>query len=168
MRIDGNTAYSNRQMLIKDFNRTKLWRVTLILVRTAALGANLVGANRVFWLMVNGNQESHAEQAIGRTYRYDQTKLIDCITAETFEDKLFNNSVHKMRLSRVVDQKNPERKFTREDLNARMFIAPDPNTKTKLPEHINYENDVLVIVTKKYRNNIIDIQRVSSFFIDDS
>ncbi|CAB5202291.1 unnamed protein product [Rhizophagus irregularis] len=118
--------------------------------------------------MVNGNQDSHAEQAIGRTYRYDLYSFIDCITAETFEDKLFNNSVHKMRLSRVVDQKNPERKFTREDLNARMFIAPDPNTKTKLPEHINYENDVLVIVTKKYRNNIIDIQRVASFFIDDS
>ncbi|CAG8572913.1 21512_t:CDS:2 [Rhizophagus irregularis] len=96
---------------------------------TAALSANLVGANR--------------------TYRYDLYSFIDCITAETFEDKLFNNSVHKMRLSRVVDQKNPERKFTREDLNARMFIAPDPNTKTKLPEHINYENDVLVIVTKK-------------------
>ncbi|PKY24670.1 hypothetical protein RhiirB3_472112 [Rhizophagus irregularis] len=115
--------------------------------------------------MVNGNQDrcyliifrdlrkysflffnviSHAEQAIGRTYRYDLYSFIDCITAETFEDKLFNNSVHKMRLSRVVDQKNPERKFTREDLNARMFIAPDPNTKTKLPEHINYENDVLL------------------------
>lgn len=99
----------------------------------------------------------------------------------------------------MVDQKNPERKFTREDLNSRMFITPDPNMKTKLPEHINYEDDVLVNITKeyvfkcfifislphyvvilftnanikclcklRYRNNIIDIQRVSSFFIDDS
>ncbi|CAB4399828.1 unnamed protein product [Rhizophagus irregularis] len=87
------------------------------------------------WLMVNGNQDSHAEQAIGRP----------------------SGRSEKSR-----------EKFTREDLNARMFIAPDPNMKTKLPERINYENDVSVIVTKKYRNNIIDIQRVSSFFIDDS
>jgi hypothetical protein len=50
----------------------------------------------------------------------------------------------------VVDQKNPERKFTREDLNARMFITPDPNMETKLPEHINYEDDVLVNVAKEY------------------
>ncbi|GBC45646.2 P-loop containing nucleoside triphosphate hydrolase protein [Rhizophagus irregularis DAOM 181602=DAOM 197198] len=171
MRIDGSTASSNRQMLIKDFNRTKLWRVALISVRTAALGVNLVGANRV--ILVDGEwNPSHAEQAIGRAYRYGQTKPVfvyRLITAGTFEDKLFNNSVHKMSLSiRVVDQKNPERKFTREDLNARMFITPDPNMKTKLPEHINYEDDVLVNVTKEYRNNIIDIQRVSSFFIDDS
>ncbi|GES94897.1 P-loop containing nucleoside triphosphate hydrolase protein [Rhizophagus clarus] len=171
MRIDGSTASSNRQVLIKDFNRTKLWRVALISVRTAALGVNLVGANRV--ILVDGEwNPSHAEQAIGRAYRYGQTKPVfvyRLITAGTFEDKLFNNSVHKMSLSiRVVDQKNPERKFTREDLNARMFITPDPNMKTKLPEHINYEDDVLVNVTKEYRDNIIDIQKVSSFFIDDS
>ncbi|RIA90458.1 P-loop containing nucleoside triphosphate hydrolase protein [Glomus cerebriforme] len=171
MRIDGNTVSSNRQMLIKDFNETRLWRVALISIRTAALGVNLVGANRV--ILVDGEwNPSHAEQAIGRAYRYGQTKPVfvyRLITAGTFEDKLFNNSVHKMSLSiRVVDQKNPERKFTKDDLNARMFITPDPNMKSKLPEDINYEDDVLVTVAKEYRENIIDIQGVSSFFIDDS
>jgi len=51
----------------------------------------------------------------------------------------------------VVDQKNPERKFTREDLNSRFLITPDPEMQTKLPTpvYINYEDDVLVDIARE-------------------
>ncbi|CAI2169219.1 16285_t:CDS:10 [Funneliformis geosporum] len=173
MRIDGNTASASRQIKIKDFNETKLWRVALISIKTAALGVNLVGANRV--ILVDGEwNPSHAEQAIGRAYRYGQTKPVyvyRLITFGTYEHKVFINSVHKMGLSfRVVDQKNPERKFTREDLNSKFLVTPEANMPTKLPapECINYDDDVLVSVALEHRQSIIDIQKVSSFFIDDS
>ncbi|CAG8744493.1 10981_t:CDS:2, partial [Funneliformis caledonium] len=134
---------------------------------TAALGVNLVGANRV--ILVDGEwNPSHAEQAIGRTKPVFVYRLI---TSGTYEHKLFFNSVHKMGLSiRVVDQKNPERKFTKEDLNSKMLVTPEANMPTNLPapESINYEDDVLVSVALAQRQSIIDIQKVSSFFIDDS
>ncbi|RIB11354.1 SNF2 family N-terminal domain-containing protein [Gigaspora rosea] len=52
IRIDGETQTKERQRSIDNFNKSKLWKVALISIKTGGLGVNMYGANRV--ILVDG------------------------------------------------------------------------------------------------------------------
>ena len=110
-RLDGETAIGGRQAATKSFNDagTEI-PVYLISTKAGGVGLNIQGANRVILVDFRFNP-SDEEQAVGRAFRFGQTKPVfvyHLINGGTFEDVLHNQSVFKMQLaSRVVDKKNP-------------------------------------------------------------
>ncbi|QDS69900.1 hypothetical protein FKW77_000945 [Venturia effusa] len=117
-RLDGGTKMKDRPEMIKTFNKEgSNYNVFLISTRAGGLGFNLPGANRVIIYDFNFNP-THEEQAIGRAYRLGQTKPVYVyrfISAGTFEENMYNNTVFKTQLAyRVVEKKNPKAQATRQ------------------------------------------------------
>ena len=60
------------------------------------------------------------QQALYRCYRYGQTKPVYAyrfLTEGTMEEKVYSRSVNKTNLAaRVIDQKDPQRNFTQQEL----------------------------------------------------
>lgn len=108
-RLDGSTAVSKRQDMIKAFN-TGRQEIYLISTKAGGVGLNIFGANRVVIFDFKWNPVTD-QQAVGRAYRFGQTKTVYVyrfLIAGTFEEDLQNKAVFKMQLaSRVVDKKNP-------------------------------------------------------------
>ncbi|KAL7789937.1 P-loop containing nucleoside triphosphate hydrolase protein [Trichoderma ceciliae] len=108
-RLDGSTAVSKRQDMIKAFN-TGRQEIYLISTKAGGVGLNIFGANRVVIFDFKWNPVTD-QQAVGRAYRFGQTKTVYVyrfLVAGTFEEELQNKSVFKLQLaSRVVDKKNP-------------------------------------------------------------
>ncbi|CAG8488898.1 33021_t:CDS:10 [Gigaspora margarita] len=170
IRIDGETQTKERQRSIDNFNKSKLWKVALISIKTGGLGVNMYGANRV--ILVDGEwNPSFAEQAIGRVYRYNQKKSVFVyrfITNGTFEDKLFIRNIHKMGLSlRVVDQRNLSSMLSKQDVNSDFYMVPDSTIACKLPDKLDFGDKVLENIAGRNRNRIIDIQRMNIYFNED-
>ncbi|CAK7236805.1 hypothetical protein SBRCBS47491_009762 [Sporothrix bragantina] len=108
-RLDGDTAVSKRQAMVKDFNSNKD-EVYLISTTAGGVGLNIHGANRVVIFDFKWNP-MHEQQAIGRAYRIGQKQKVFVywlIVGGTFETVLHDQAVFKTQLaSRVVDKKNP-------------------------------------------------------------
>lgn len=109
-RLDGETAMGGRQAATKNFNDvTTNIPVYLISTKAGGVGLNIQGANRVVLVDFRFNP-SDEEQAVGRAFRFGQTKPVfvyHLITGGTFEDVLHNQTIFKMQLaSQVVDKKN--------------------------------------------------------------
>lgn len=115
-RLDGNTATTERQAMVKEFNNNKA-QAFLISTTAGGVGLNIYGANRVVILDFEWNP-ANEQQAIGRAYRIGQTKPVTVywlICNGTFEQTLHTNQVFKTQLaSRVVDSKHPLPKADRE------------------------------------------------------
>ncbi|KFA68766.1 hypothetical protein S40285_01191 [Stachybotrys chlorohalonatus IBT 40285] len=108
-RLDGSTAISKRQTMVKQFN-TGNQEVYLISTTAGGVGLNIQGANRVVIFDFEWNPVNE-QQAIGRAYRIGQKKPVSVywlLVGGSFEEDMHNKAVFKMQLaSRVVDKKNP-------------------------------------------------------------
>ncbi|CAG8453973.1 15682_t:CDS:2 [Acaulospora colombiana] len=170
IRIVGDTNSSSRQELIDRFNKSEEWRVALISIKTGAVGVNLFGANRV--ILFDGDwNPSVAEQAIGRAYRYGQKKEVYVyrfVTYGTFEEKLFAHNIHKTGLSlRVLDQKNPTKNFSKDEMNTRYLSIPPSYVERRLPLKLNFNDQLLERVSNLHSKHIFEINPMKRYFLDD-
>jgi len=122
LRIDGSVQSRERGELISAFNNTDIQQCKLFLLSTKAgsLGINLVAANRVVLFDSHWNPAVDL-QAVHRCYRYGQTKPTFCyrlIAEGSMEEKIYSRAITKTSLSNlVVDQRNIDRFFTRQEMN---------------------------------------------------
>ena len=104
----------------------------LISTRAGGQGLNIQSANRVI-IFDFGFNPSWEEQAIGRAYRFGQTKPVFVyrfVAGGTFESNIYNTQMFKTSLaSRVVDKKNPHRNAIR---NTKEYLYP--------PKHVKHED----------------------------
>ena len=115
-RLDGSTNMSKRQELMHSFNESGSHDVFLISTKAGGTGFNLCGANRVVLFDFNFNP-TWEEQAIGRAFRLGQKKPVFVyrfISAGTYEEALFNQTIFKLQLaSEVVEKKKTKSKAVR-------------------------------------------------------
>jgi SNF2 family DNA or RNA helicase len=158
-RLDGSTAVSKRQDMVKAFNTGKQ-EIYLISTKAGGVGLNIFGANRVVIFDFGWNPVNE-QQAVGRSYRFGQKKTVYVyrfLLAGTFEEELQNKSVFKMQLaSRVVDKKNPVRwgkrngdllqpRTTRPARDLGLFVGRD-RVLDKLIEHSKTSGVIRQIVS---------------------
>ncbi|KAI0550222.1 hypothetical protein F4679DRAFT_213176 [Xylaria curta] len=112
VRLDGDTQMSDRQNIVKRFNKGNI-DIFLISTKAGALGLNIIGANRVIIFDAQFNPQNE-QQAVGRAYRIGQKKPVFVyrfVCGGTYEQKMLNQAIWKMQLaSRVVDRKHPVRR----------------------------------------------------------
>ncbi|KAG0031263.1 hypothetical protein BGZ81_001552 [Podila clonocystis] len=137
LRMDGQTAVSDRQGMINHFN-AKEYDLFLVSSGSGSQGINLVSANRVVIIDVGWNP-SIDEQSVARAFRYGQTRKVFVYrlqTHGTFESKVYKNNLQKLSLAnRVVDKKNIAKNFTKQELNA--YFEPPPKAN---PEWATNDN----------------------------
>jgi len=132
-RIDGSMKMAERTELLDRFkNEREKLDVLLISTRAGGQGLNIQSANRVI-IFDFGFNPSWEEQAIGRAYRFGQTKPVFVyrfVAGGTFESNIYNTQMFKTSLaSRVVDKKNPHRNAIR---NTKEYLYP--------PKHVKHED----------------------------
>lgn len=132
-RIDGSMKMAERTKLLDRFkNEREKLDVLLISTRAGGQGLNIQSANRVI-IFDFGFNPSWEEQAIGRAYRFGQTKPVFVyrfVAGGTFESNIYNTQMFKTSLaSRVVDKKNPHRNAIR---NTKEYLYP--------PKHVKHED----------------------------
>lgn len=114
-RIDGSTKMEERMGQIAQMQKGD-FKVMLISTRAGGIGLNMQCASRVI-IFDSGFNPMHEEQAIGRAYRFGQTKPVFVyrfLAGGTFESNIENKQLFKTSLAqRVVDQKNPLRNAKR-------------------------------------------------------
>jgi SNF2 family DNA or RNA helicase len=107
-RLDGKTAISKRQDMVKDFNRG-CEEVYLISTTAGGIGLNIQGANRVVIFDTKWNPVNE-QQAVGRAYRLGQQKQVfvyHFMVGGTYEQVMHKRAVFKTQLAtRVVDSKH--------------------------------------------------------------
>jgi SNF2 family DNA or RNA helicase len=110
-RLDGSTPTATRQPMIDRFNDSAYTSVLLISAKAGGQGVNIQGANRVVIFDFSWSPAVE-EQAIGRAYRWGQTKdvfVYRFLVAGSYESMLFERSMMKQRLTdRVVSKRNTE------------------------------------------------------------
>ena len=127
-RMDGMTQNTLRQTMIQRFNSKNQDEVDvfIISIMTGSLGINLTRANRVILLDVGWNP-CHDEQAIGRSFRFGQTRPVFVYRLQcygTIEERLYRLNVHKAGMSkRVIDKQNIEKHYTKEQMT-KYFSTP--------------------------------------------
>jgi len=136
--------------MIDSFNERPDWAVALISIKTASLGVNLFGANRVVLFDCDWNP-THAQQAVGRAYRIGQTKKVyvyRLMVHDSFEERLFNNNVQKVGLSnRVIDNTATQ---ADEDVGNLAYLAEpkDPGI-CRIPPEATYDDNVINIISRR-------------------
>ena len=174
LRIDGGVSATERGELVTSFNdqndngcpnsltgglggfgdlngNVENSKVFLISTLAGGIGINLVAANRVVLFDSHWNPAIDL-QALYRCYRYGQEKPVfvyRLLTEGTMEEKVYSRSVNKSGLAaRVIDQKNPERSFTTQELSNLLendtWVQCDECEKWRmLPPFINIDEDDL-------------------------
>ncbi|KAI9594819.1 P-loop containing nucleoside triphosphate hydrolase protein [Syncephalis fuscata] len=166
-RLDGQTKMADRQSMIDSFNTHSKEDVFLVSINSGSLGVNMIAANRVILVDLGWNP-SHDEQAVARAYRYGQRKPVYVYRLHnygTWEDKMYKNNIHKIGLAhRVIDQRNPDKHFTRKEIST-YFTMPPSNVPTYLDEKTFEEEDrVLATVLSRHRDVIVDISTQASLW----
>ncbi|KAG0359282.1 hypothetical protein BG005_001048 [Podila minutissima] len=139
LRMDGQTAVSDRQGMINHFN-AKEYDLFLVSSGSGSQGINLVSANRVVIIDVGWNP-SIDEQSVARAFRYGQTRKVFVYrlqTHGTFESKVYKNNLQKLSLAnRVVDKKNIAKNFTKQELNSYFEPPPKANPEWSTDDNIS-------------------------------
>jgi len=121
--IDGSKKMADRDRILADFKEGR-YDVVLISTRAGGQGLNMQTANRVVLLDFSWNP-TWEEQAVGRAYRFGQTKPVYVyrfVSGGTFEERLYKMNMFKSSLfSRVVDKKSPTRIGAQTDLKDWLF-----------------------------------------------
>lgn len=162
-RLDGKTPISHRQAMTKQFNNVNSgMQVYLISTTAGGLGLNIPGANRVIIFDFSFNP-TWEEQAVGRSYRFGQTKPVFVyrfMTGGTYQKVIHNKTVFKTQLSsRVVDKKNPVRAAVK-SLSDYLF-PPKEVEQEDLSGFMN-KDPVLDIILKR-GNHIRNVELTETF-----
>eukprot|EP00039_Didymoeca_costata_P010395 m.139815 g.139815 ORF g.139815 m.139815 type:complete len:1308 (+) comp14812_c0_seq5:165-4088(+) len=135
-RIDGSSSAEKRDKLSTKFNDLgSQLRVLLVSCKAGSLGANLVGANVVI-LMDTSFNPTHDLQAVFRSYRWGQKRPVSIyrlLTGGTVEEKVYRRQVEKQSLFlRVIDDKVPERFFTKDQLMQMLQLDEDDDVSNDM------------------------------------
>ncbi|KAJ3238059.1 hypothetical protein HDU78_003754 [Chytriomyces hyalinus] len=157
--MTGTTQH--RQKMIDDFNNPeKGFDVFVISTVAGGIGMNATSANRVILLDLGWNP-SGEQQAIARSYRYGQTKNVfvyRLLTFGAFEEKIFINNVHKMKLAtQVLDNKNIEKTTVKAEMK-QYFVDPPENPPSQLNPDAVYIDDIMKDIATRYAHEIIKIE----------
>ncbi|KAI8830991.1 SNF2 family N-terminal domain-containing protein [Chytriomyces cf. hyalinus JEL632] len=157
--MTGTTQH--RQKMIDDFNNPeKGFDVFVISTVAGGIGMNATSANRVILLDLGWNP-SGEQQAIARSYRYGQTKNVfvyRLLTFGAFEEKIFINNVHKMKLAtQVLDNKNIEKTTIKAEMK-QYFVDPPENPPSQLNSNAVYIDDIMKDIATRYAHEIIKIE----------
>lgn len=162
--MDGNTSEKLRNVFFDLFNKKNsgyvqitfhlsvgkchvllFYRPKLFLISTKAgnLGINLVAASRVILFDPNWNPAQDC-QAIGRTFRFGQTKptfVYRLIGQGSMEEKMYDRQVEKLSLSSwVIDKESAQRSYSKDDVQDFFKFIPDIDETCKFapePLHVN-------------------------------
>ncbi|KAI2468572.1 SNF2 family N-terminal domain-containing protein [Annulohypoxylon bovei var. microspora] len=131
LRMDGETAIKDRQILIDKFNRDPEINLFLLTTKVGGLGINLTGANRIILYDPDWNPSTDI-QARERAWRLGQKKEVTVyrlMTAGTIEEKIYHRQIYKQFLSTKV-LKDPKQKtsFHLQDLHD-LFSLGDSGEK---------------------------------------
>ncbi|KAI1286119.1 Transcriptional regulator ATRX -like protein [Halotydeus destructor] len=154
-KITGSKSGENRRKSIDAFNNPNNKRARLFVLSTKAgsLGINLVGANRSIIFDASWNP-SFDVQAIFRTYRFGQVKpvyIYRFIASGTMEERIYDRQIIKESLAkRVVDEKQIERHFSRNDIEELYNFEPRKEKETPIPPKDTLLGDLLLSEKTKH------------------
>ncbi|KAG1658684.1 Helicase ARIP4 [Nymphon striatum] len=156
--LDGSTSAQDREKLINNFNRNEKVALFMLSTRAGCLGINLIGANRVVIYDASWNP-CHDAQAVCRVYRYGQKKPIHVyrlITDNTLEKKIYERQIRKRGMSdRVVDELNPEAKFTSYEVNTLLNTSEtEPPPLDLQPFAKEFSDYVLQNICRNFSNYV--------------
>ncbi|KAI8983463.1 P-loop containing nucleoside triphosphate hydrolase protein [Pilobolus umbonatus] len=153
-RVDGQTAAGIRQEIIDRFQYNNEVTALLLSAKAAAIGVNIVSANRIILFDQDWNP-LYDEQSVGRIYRYGQTKPVyvyRLLIGDSIEERISAQSFHKKSISRRLIDNEAVTTISKSNLRAYFKLAgqdlPSISVERILNRDIN--NDVLTLnVLKK-------------------
>ena len=128
LRMDGDTAVQNRQLLVDEFNKSADIFVFLLTTRVGGLGLNLTGANRVIlydpdW---NPSVDVQARERVWRIGQENSVTIYRLITTGTIEEKMYHRQIFKTFLAnKVLKDPRQKRFFKSQDLYDLFSLAPE-------------------------------------------
>ncbi|KAJ2818544.1 hypothetical protein IWW50_005786, partial [Coemansia erecta] len=176
LRIDGHTPTHKRSSLIDSFNAPGSRNyVFFISSGTGSIGINLVAASRVILFDIGWNP-LYDEQAVARAYRYGQKKRVyvyRLLTTGTWENKLFDNNIFKVGMTRrVVDKQLMGRQSMRNDMK-KYFRSPpvDPSSisSANIQQLLEENNDdyVLASILAKYAHVLSNVAPRATLLVNE-
>lgn len=103
-RIDGGTAYEDRQQYINTFNTDDEYKIFFLSTRSGGVGINLPSADTV--ILFDSDWNPHCDlQAMDRAYRIGQEKPVivyRLVTAHTIEQHIIESAARKRQLEKRI------------------------------------------------------------------
>ncbi|EAN93906.1 putative helicase-like protein [Trypanosoma cruzi] len=103
-RLDGNSSGAERENTLRSFNSSRGADVLLLSMKAGGVGINITSATRVI-LADSGFNPADDRQAIGRAYRYGQTRPVfvyRLVCYQTLEHRMFQQKVAKEWLFHTI------------------------------------------------------------------
>eukprot|EP00978_Attheya_sp_CCMP212_P007132 scaffold16597_cov49-Attheya_sp.AAC.1 len=152
-RIDGNTAYEDRESAIDNFNMEGSEKFVFILsTRAGGLGINLQTADTCILYDSDWNPQADL-QAQDRCHRLGQKKPVNIyrlVSENTVEEKIVERAQQKLKLDAMVVQqgrlKDKDAKVTKEEIMAAVRFGAD--TVFRSEESTITDDDIDVILER--------------------
>ncbi|KAJ2825647.1 hypothetical protein IWW50_002755, partial [Coemansia erecta] len=176
LRIDGHTPTHKRSSFIDSFNAPGSRNyVFFISSGTGSIGINLVAASRVILFDIGWNP-LYDEQAVARAYRYGQKKRVyvyRLLTTGTWENKLFDNNIFKVGMTRrVVDKQLMGRQSMRNDMKKyfrSLPVDPPSISSANIQQLLEENNDdyVLASILAKYAHVLSNVAPRATLLVNE-
>lgn len=151
--MDGSCTSRMRDKLVNEFNTNPNILLFLLSTKACSHGINLTGANRVIIFDSSWNP-CYEQQALCRVYRYEQKKscfVYRLIMDKCLEKRIYNRQVHKQGIAnRIIDECNPEPKFSSEEIKKLFSDADDDNDEPVI--HFTNETYSDIVMEKVFIN----------------
>ncbi|KAJ2265560.1 hypothetical protein EV176_005896, partial [Coemansia sp. RSA 451] len=176
LRIDGHTPTHKRSAIIDKFNAPESQHyVFFISSGTGSIGINLVAASRVILFDIGWNP-LYDDQAVARAYRYGQKKRVyvyRLLTTGTWENKLFDNNIFKVGMTRrVVDKQLMGRQSLKNDMKKYfrpLPVNPPSLSLDSIEQLLEQNNDdyVLAAVLAKYAHVLSNVTPRATLLVNE-
>ncbi|KAJ2118920.1 hypothetical protein IW147_006243, partial [Coemansia sp. RSA 720] len=176
LRIDGHTPTHKRSAIIDKFNSPgSRHYVFFISSGTGSIGINLVAASRVILFDIGWNP-LYDDQAVARAYRYGQKKRVyvyRLLTTGTWENKLFDNNIFKVGMTRrVVDKQLMGRQSLKNDMKKYfrpLPVNPPSLSLDSIEQLLEQNNDdyVLAAVLAKYAHVLSNVTPRATLLVNE-
>lgn len=165
--MDGSCTSSTRDKLVNEFNTNRKILLFLLSTKACSHGINLTGANRVIIFDSSWNP-CYEQQALCRVYRHEQTKscfVYRLIMDKCLEKRIYNRQVNKQGIAnRIIDERNPQPKFSCEEMKKLFSDADDDNDE---PKTSNFTNETYSdMVMEKVCTNFSKLMGTPPFLHD--
>ena len=150
---------SKRQSIVDEFQNGDCL-IFYMTTQVGGVGLNLFKANRIMILDPSWNPVDD-RQACFRAYRYGQTKPVTIyrfIVKNSVEERMYRLAVHKnLAACRIVDEKDVERHFTKDQLKALDAYKDEPLKTT--PDKVL--NSVMHLFTSCSSHDVLFAESIS-------